>query len=144
MDWKLIWVKTKMYGGYILLGIVAVVAFALLAKEESRLREVMKLLQTQSEDYRKQIEQLQRIKTEEEQRHRQIEATYQETLRRIETEKNEALRKLAEDKKEEIQQIIIETQDDPDALARRINRLFGIPIYEETNPTNQPNSSPGV
>ena len=115
----------KLYGGYVLFAIMAAVSIILVSRDNALLNQ----LALQSESYRRQLEELSKIREQEQQRHRLIEKTYQETLDRIEKERNSALENLDQSKRDQIRAIIEETHDNPTAMAQRINSLLGIPVY---------------
>lgn len=125
------WVWIKEFWSYAVLVILAGLTLWFYRDRQTRVDNLLNERQATSIRHRQEIAELQRIRDEEIRKREQIEEQYRETISRINKEHQEALDRLSSKKKAEIRRIIEETVDDPDAMASRINNLFGIPIYRQ-------------
>jgi uncharacterized membrane protein YhiD involved in acid resistance len=128
MTWAIIAAGIKKYWYYFAIGTVTVLSVILFVGQQNKVKNLLNLLQTQSEENRRTIEELRKIKEEEEAKRRQIETKYQETIKEIEKTHREAIANLDKQKKEEIKKLIEQFQDDPNKMAESIHNLLGIPI----------------
>jgi hypothetical protein len=123
----------KNYGAIILLGIALVYALIFVKRKQDLSNDLLKQIQDQGKRHRDEVDALVKVHEEEVKRHAEIEKKYNETIVKIEQEHQQALQQLDRQKKQELHQIIETTNDDPDEMARRVNSLFGIPIYTPPN-----------
>jgi F0F1-type ATP synthase membrane subunit b/b' len=120
----------KNYGVVILLGAALVYVLIFAKKKQDSYNLLLKQLQDQIEKHHEEVEALEKEHEESLKRYAEIEKRYNETLQRIEQQYQDALSQLDKQKKQELHQIIAETHDNPDEMARRVNNLFGLPIYQ--------------
>jgi TolA-binding protein len=130
---QIVWLKVKLYGGYVLAVILAVFAIFLFLYDKNKAGNLLDAMQKQSEDYRKQIEELRKIKEEEARKHAEVETQYRATIAKIESDKQTATLALNNEMKKQIREIVEQTRGNPQAMSQRINDLFGIPIYSQEN-----------
>lgn len=128
MTWTVVVASIKKYWYYFAIGTVTVLSVILFVDQQNKVKNLLNLLQVQSEENRRTIEELRKIKEEEEVKRQQIETKYQETIKEIEKTHREAIANLDRQKKEEIKKLIEQFQDDPDRMAESIHNLLGIPI----------------
>lgn len=128
MTWTIFVANIKKYWYYFAIGSLTVLSVILFVGQQNKVKNLLGLLQAQSEENRKTIEELRKIKEEEEVKRQQIETKYQETIKEIEKTHREAIANLDRQKKEEIKKLIEQFQDDPDRMAESIHNLLGIPI----------------
>jgi F0F1-type ATP synthase membrane subunit b/b' len=125
---KIVVANIKKYWYYFTIGILTIVYFFLFFGQRNKVKNFLNILQSQLEENKKTIEELKKIREEEEQKRKQIEEKYQQTIKEIERTHREAIANLDRQKKEEIKKIIEELQDDPNKMAESIHNLLGIPI----------------
>ena len=128
------WTYVKLYGGYVLTALLMIVGFVFYMHETDKFKNVLQQMQTQSESYRKQIDQLQQVQAAEQLKHEQVEATYRQVMDKIAHDQAQAVSDLDSNKRQQIRDIVTETHDNPQEMATRINNLFGIPVYTHNSP----------
>ena len=128
------WTYVKLYGGYVLTALLMIVGFVFYMHETDKFKNVLQQMQTQSESYRKQIDQLQQVQAAEQLKHEQVEATYRQVMDKIAHDQAQAVSDLDSNKRQQIRDIVTETHDNPQEMATRINSLFGIPVYTHNSP----------
>jgi len=126
---KIVWVWLKQHWSLLVFGVVAVASGLLLKNRTDMLTALLKQQEETSKQHRQEVAELQRIRDEEIRKREQIESQYRETIARINRDHQAAVDQLTRDKQTELRRIIGETVNNPDAMASRINDLFGIPIY---------------
>jgi len=139
-----IWLM-KIWGGLKVVGVwfkghwfllvlaVALVYTAIFAKNKAVLVDrLLKEFKDQQAQNSKQLDELRRIQQEQITRQQEINQKYNEVLDRIQRNYQDQLHTLDVQKEVDLRHIIATNKDDPAAMARDINILFGIPIY----PTN--------
>lgn len=128
--------KLKLYWKWIVtLVLLAVLAVAyIFFKKESQDR--MDLLLEQINDYKAQIDLLNKSREEERKRQEEIDKRYQETLKTINEARTQGLERLNTEQKKEIKAIVEQTHDNPELLANRVNSFLGIPVYNANNTNN--------
>lgn len=123
------WAWVKRYWALLVLVAAGIWVWFFLRGKSDEVERLLSLYQKQSDDSKKQLEDLRKLRDEEEKRRMEIEETFQTTVSQIRKEHEEQLRALTSQKKEELKKIIAETDGgNPDLLAERINGLFGIPV----------------
>jgi biopolymer transport protein ExbB/TolQ len=122
-----VWLK----GNWLLLVLGAALVYAIfLAKNKSKVvDQLLKEFQNQQVQNRQQLDELRKIQREQITKQQEINAKYNEVLDRIQRNYQEQLRTLDVQKERDLRHIISVNKDDPAAMARDINALFGIPIY---------------
>jgi uncharacterized protein YlxW (UPF0749 family) len=106
---------------------------AIFAKNKAVLvDQLLKEFKEQQTQNSKQLDELRRIQQEQITKQQEINQKYNEVLDRIQQNYQDQLRTLDIQKEVDLRHIIATNNDDPAAMARDINALFGIPIY----PTN--------
>lgn len=125
-----LWIK----GHWLLLALVAGVIYAFLfAKNKSTmLNQLLRELREQQAQNVQELNQLRQIQQDQISKQQEINAKYNEVLDKIERDYRSQLQTLDIQKEVDLRHIIATNRDDPNAMARDINILFGIPIY----PTN--------
>lgn len=122
------WIK----GNWLLLlligGLIYVICFA--KNKQVLFDQLLKEFKNQQEQNAKQLEELRKIQEEQVLKQQEINRKYNEVLDRIERDYREQLRTLDIQKERDLRNIIENNQDNPDAMAKDINILFGIPIYK--------------
>jgi predicted nuclease with TOPRIM domain len=115
----------------LLLVLGAALVYAIfLAKNKSKVvDQLLKEFQNQQVQNRQQLDELRKIQREQITKQQEINAKYNEVLDRIQRNYQEQLRTLDVQKERDLRHIISVNKDDPAAMARDINALFGIPIY---------------
>lgn len=99
MTWTVVVASIKKYWYYFAIGTVTVLSVILFVDQQNKVKNLLNLLQVQSEENRRTIEELRKIKEEEEAKRRQIETKYQETIKEIEKNHREAIANLDRQKK---------------------------------------------
>ena len=127
-----LWLWLKLYGGYVISFVVTIVAAVVLIQDHSRYAQLSEQFQAMSGRHRQELEDLQKVQDAERVRRQQIEAAYRETLAKIETQRAAGLQQVESVKKTELRTIVEATHNDPAEMAKRVNALFGLPIYEVT------------
>ena len=113
----------------ILLTVVLIISAVIFAKnKQDAINSLLKQISDINKEHQKDLETMQKTFEEERKRRETIEKTYRETLQRIEADRQTALQNLDKTKKQELKRIVENFHDDPDAMASRINNLFGIEI----------------
>lgn len=103
----------------------------LFAKNKSLLiEELMKEFRDQQDRNRKQLDELRRIQQEQIASQQEINRKYNEVIDKIQREYQNQLHTLDVQKEADLRHIIAANKDDPAAMAKDINILFGIPLYE--------------
>lgn len=125
------WIK----GNWLLLLLAIALIYAVcFAKNKMVLvDQLFKEFKSQQEQNAKQLEELRKIQEEQITKQQEINRRYNEVLDRIQRDYHEQLRTLDVQKERDLRNIIENNHDDPAAMAKDINILFGIPIY--TTPT---------
>ncbi len=125
------WIK----GNWLLLLLVGTLLYVVcFAKNKMVLvDQLFQELKSQQEQNAKQLEELRKIQEEQITKQQEINRRYNEVLDRIQRDYHEQLRTLDVQKEQDLRNIIENNHDDPAAMAKDINILFGIPIY--TTPT---------
>jgi Tfp pilus assembly protein PilO len=128
----------KNYGVLILLAAVLVYMVIFAKKKQDAYNDLLKQMQDQIARHNQEVDALEQQHEQEVKRYAEIEKKYNDTLALIEQRYEQALQQLDSQKKKELHEIIAETHDDPNAMANRINNLFGLPIYtpQTTPPTS--------
>lgn len=122
---------------------VGIWAWIVLRGKGEEVERMLSLYQRQSDDQKRQLDEIRRLREEERVKQAQIEQTYQETLETLRRNHQEQVRLLNASKKQEIRKIIEETNGgDPDLLAKRMNALFGIPIFEQPTQPEEDSDQP--
>lgn len=121
------WIK----GHWLLLVLGAALAYAVLfAKNKASVVDrLLKEFQDQQAQNRKQLDELRKIQQDQITKQQEINRKYNEVLDKIQRDYNEQLRSLDVQKEADLRHIISVNNDDPAAMARDINALFGISIY---------------
>lgn len=129
--------KLKLYWKWIVAVVilVALTVAYIFFKKESQGR--MDLLLEQINDYKAQIDLLNKSREEERKRQEEIDKRYRETLQRINQNRTEGLERLNTEQKKEIRAIVEQTHDDPELLANRVNSFLGIPVYNANTINSQ-------
>lgn len=128
--------KLKLYWKWIValvLLVVLAVAYIFFKKES---QDRMNLLLEQINDYKAQIDLLNKSQEEERKRQEEIDKRYQETLKAINEARTQGFERLNTEQKKEIKAIVEQTHDNPELLANRVNSFLGIPVYNANNTTN--------
>lgn len=123
-----VWVFLKTFGWIIGLVVVGVVAWIFSMEKAKTADKLAESLAAATENHRKQLAEIQRVKNEELARREQIEADYRATIDRINREHAGLLQQINKEKEKEVKKIIEETQGNPDVMAERVNRVFGLPV----------------
>lgn len=110
-----------------LLLIIGTFVSIILFKKESKLLDS---LEERSINYRKDLDNLKRIRDNELQERILIERRYQEQIERLQKDHLEALNNLDKGKEQLVKDVLKETRDSPEKAAQRINEIFGIPIQK--------------
>lgn len=110
-----------------LLLIIGTFISIILFKKESKLLDS---LEESSMNYRKDLDNLKRIRDNELQERILIERRYQEQIERLQKEHLEALNNLDKGKEKLVKDVLKETKDSPEKAVQRINEIFGIPIQK--------------
>lgn len=110
-----------------LLLIIGTFISIILFRKESKLLDS---LEESSMNYRKDLDNLKRIRDNELQERILIERRYQEQIERLQKEHLEALNNLDKGKEKLVKDVLKETKDSPEKAAQRINEIFGIPIQK--------------
>lgn len=110
-----------------LLLIIGTFISIILFRKESKLLDS---LEESSMNYRKDLDNLKRIRDNELQERILIERRYQEQIERLQKEHLEALNNLDKGKEKLVKDVLKETKDAPEKAAQRINEIFGIPIQK--------------
>lgn len=111
----------------------ALVYAAIFAKNKAVLvDQLLKEFKDQQVQNSRQLDELRRIQQEQITKQQEINQKYNEVLDRIQRDYQDQLHTLDIQKEVDLRHIIATNKDDPAAMARDINTLFGIPIY----PTN--------
>lgn len=129
--------KLKLYWKWIvaLVILTALTVGYVFLKKDSQTR--MDLLLEQINDYKAQIDLLNKSREEERKRQEEIDKRYQETLRTINQTRTEGLERLNTEQKKEIKAIVEQTHDNPELLASRVNSFLGIPVYNANTSNSQ-------
>jgi len=123
----LLWIK----GNWLLLLISAGMLYALfLAKNKaSMLEQLLEEFKDQQAQNKQQLENLRKVQQEQIAKQLEINAKYNQVLAHIQANYQEQLQTLNSEKEKDLKRIVATNKDDPSAMARDINILFGIPIY---------------
>jgi biopolymer transport protein ExbB/TolQ len=127
---KVAWVWIKEHWYMLGIGLISIFATVFFINNNARITSLLKTQEGMSKKHREEIAELQRIRDEEIRRREQIELEYRNTLEKINKEHEKALADLTRQKQAELRRIIEETMNDPEAMATRVNNLFGFQIYK--------------
>jgi uncharacterized membrane protein YhiD involved in acid resistance len=115
---------------YVLVIAAGLIYASILAKNKSTvINDLLKELREQQTRNSKQLDELRKIQHDQIVRQQEINAKYNEVLNKIQKDYQDQLRNLDSQKEADLRNIIATNKDDPSAMARDINILFGIPIY---------------
>lgn len=126
---KLLWLWLKNNWVVIPFAVVAIYTFFLAKNKAAIIDQLTREFQAQQTQNREQINELRRIQQEQIVRQQEINKRYNEVLDRIQTDYRDQLRTLDAEKEKDLRRIIAVNKDDPEAMAKDINTLFGIPIF---------------
>jgi uncharacterized protein YlxW (UPF0749 family) len=126
---KVVWTWIKGHWGLLVAFLVMVMA-AVVAKNKTQVVErLLKELREQQTQNTKDLDQLRQVQKEQIDKQQEINRKYNEVMDTIQRDYQEQLRTLDIQKEIDLRHIISTNKDDPAAMARDINVLFGIPIY---------------
>lgn len=125
-----LWLKGHWLLIVLVMGMLYVIVVA--KNKSAMIDNLMKELREQQAQNSQELNQLRQIQQDQIFRQQEINAKYNEVLDRIQRDYQEQLRTMDVEKEMNLRHIIATNKDDPAAMARDINTLFGIPIY----PTN--------
>jgi len=123
-----VWLYVKRFWGVIPFVFLLIFAMLFAKNKQSTINELLKQQQDLSEKHRQDLAELQRIRDDERAKREAIEAQYRVVIDQINTTHQQAIENLSRQQQSELRQIITETKDDPDAMATRVNSLFGFQI----------------
>lgn len=123
---SLVFLKT--FGWIIAVLTVGIVGWIFTIKKARAADKLVENLTAAAENHRKQIAALQEIKNQEIMRREQIEADYRAEIERINREHAGLIQQINKEKEKEVKAIVAETQGNPEAMASRVNRVFGLPV----------------
>ena len=121
------WIKGHWFLLLLFAGIIYAFLFA--KNKNGMIEQLMKELREQQAVNRQQLDDLRKIQQEHITQQHEINQKYNEVLDRIQKDYREQLNTLDAQKEVDLRHIIATNKDDPAAMARDINILFGIPIY---------------
>lgn len=123
------WTWIKGHWALLLLG-VGILAMVVLAKRKSdQYENLLKEFQGQMAQNSKELDELRKIQQDQIAAQAEITRKYREVVSRIEQNYRDQLQNLDANKEKELRAVIAANRNDPDAMAREINSVFGIPIY---------------
>lgn len=134
-----VWGGLKVVGAWLkghwlllLLGAGLIYAFVFAKNKTAMVDQLLKEFKDQQTQNAKQLDELRKIQQEQITKQQEINQKYNEVLDKIQRDYQDQLHTLDIQKEVDLRHIIATNKDDPAAMARDINTLFGIPIY----PTN--------
>lgn len=134
-----VWGGLKVVGAWLkghwlllLLGFGLIYAFAFARKKTTMIDELFQEFKDQQTQNARQLDELRKIQQEQIVKQQEINQKYNEVLDKIQRDYQDQLHTLDIQKEADLRHIVATNKDDPAAMARDINTLFGIPIY----PTN--------
>lgn len=133
------WFKGHWYLFILLAALVYAIIFA--KNKADNYNTLMKEFQDQLARNRQEIDQLRQLQEQELAQQAAINQRYNEVLTKIQQDYQSAMATLDASRRKELQNIIANTHDDPDEMARQVNSLFGLPILPLNPPTPTPPSS---
>jgi biopolymer transport protein ExbB/TolQ len=111
---------------FIFLIIVSFISIILFQQKNN----ILNLLERQTQNYRKEIDDLRALRDADLQERIQLERRYQAELDRLNREHQLQLLNLDKDKETLVKDVLKETKDSPEKAAQRINEIFGIPVQK--------------
>jgi phosphoglycolate phosphatase-like HAD superfamily hydrolase len=126
---KLLWLWLKNNWIVVPFAAVAVYTFFLAKNKSAIIDQLTKEFQAQQTQNREQLNELRRIQQEQIVKQQEINKKYNEVLDRIQVNYQEQLKTLDAEKERDLRRIIATNKDNPEAMAKDINILFGIPIF---------------
>jgi gas vesicle protein len=121
------WIKGNWLLLLLLLGFIYAVFFA--RQKENSYNNLLKAFQDQMAQNQKELDDLRKIQEDQIKAQQEIETKYREVLDKIEKDYQDKLQQLDKEKEQEIKDIIAKNRDNPDAMAKELNTLLGIPLY---------------
>jgi hypothetical protein len=120
------WIKSYWYVplGFIIFGVIWYLT-------KSSDLSPWELLQRARENHRKQVEEIERIQKERDEKIAEEEKKLKIQLEKIEKKAEEEMKKLDDDKKSRVEKLLKENRGNPAALARRISELTGLSFTED-------------
>src|SRR5574337_1218116 len=125
---QLAWTWLK--GNWIVVMLVGALLFTILfAKNKmDNYNHLMKEFEDQLTRNHQELDQLRALQQQQLEQQQAINQRYNEVLDKIQRDYQSALATLDANRRKELQNIIANTHDDPDEMARQVNALFGLPI----------------
>lgn len=108
---------------FILLVLVAFLSIFFVQKEN----KLLSLLQTRTDNYKKEIDDLRALRDNEIKERIQIEQRFKEQIERLKADNSSNVQNISKEKEALIKEVLKETKDSPEKAAQRINDIFGIP-----------------
>ena len=117
-----VWLWIKHHWKVVTIGALSI---ALLAISRNHSKSLSKALQTQTEKYRAQMAELDKINNESNAKEREAVEDYIANIKNIDEEQRAAFEALDEDKKKEVERIVEENLKDPEIIDRLLQDKFG-------------------
>lgn len=108
---------------FILLVLVAFLSIFFVQKEN----KLLALLQSRTDNYKKEIDDLRALRDNEIKERIQIEQRFKEQIERLKADNSSSVQNISKEKEALIKEVLKETKDSPEKAAQRINDIFGIP-----------------
>lgn len=126
-----LWIKNKWY--IVVMGVLAIVGIVLHRIQPNLYQRLMSKYNDLIKRNQKELEEANKIRVEEKKKLQEKERAYKEELLRLEKEHAKLLDRLDVKKREKFQEIVSKTSNDPEAMAKELNKFFGIPIRDTSN-----------
>jgi tRNA uridine 5-carbamoylmethylation protein Kti12 len=127
MFWKKAWAWLKSYWYFPIIFIMGVM---LLLSGKGANNKVFKLLDSQKENYKKEIDAINKAAHQKDKKQKEIIEINQEKIKEIELKFDVKIEELESNKEQELKRTIKEFEDNPDELAKRIADILDAHLVE--------------
>lgn len=137
---QVVWTWIKGNWMVILLGAGLLFAIISAKGKADSYNNLMKEFQDQLTRNHAELDQLRALQQSQIAQQQAINQHYNEVIDKIQHDYQSAVATLDANRRKELQNVIANTHDDPDEMARQVNALFGLPIYPLVTPPVTPPS----
>ena len=119
--WKKIWSWAKHHWYF---PVIIVLMMVLFLSRGSSTKRLFQLMQTRHEQYKQEIDLLNKVATEKKHKTEKALETHKETVERIEKEHDLKIKELEVEKREEVESLIKDHEDNPEELAKELAKIL--------------------